>query len=79
MSYAPGDDIDTLERMIRALQLDSIVVQPAAPIVVPAGHASRAQRRALAKRAGLLHAQSQTQTCPTEPMVFDGFDDPRWF
>lgn len=56
MSYAPDDDINTLERMIRDLKRGHLVEQPAAPVRVPAGHVSRSQRRALAKRNGTLRA-----------------------
>lgn len=68
MSYAPDDDINTLERMIRDLKRGHLVEQPAAPVRVPAGHVSRSQRRALAKRNDTLRAlaltPSMTTFCP---------------
>jgi hypothetical protein len=51
MSYAPGD-LEALQQMMRA----HAARVPQQPAHVPAGHVSRAQRRALAKRAGVLHA-----------------------
>ncbi len=78
MSYLPNDPEHTeAERRIAELATRLLARSSAKPVRIPAGHANRAQRRAFAKRNGMLHAQSQTWS--REPMVFDSFDDPRWF
>ncbi len=51
MSYAPGD-LEALQQMMRAQAARA----PQQPVHVPAGHVSRAARRARAKRNGTLYA-----------------------
>jgi hypothetical protein len=68
MSYGPGD-LEVIQQMMRAQAARA----PQPPVRVPAGHASRAQRRALAKRAGLLHV-APPEAYEPRTVVFDEID-----
>lgn len=75
MSHLPNDpELAEFERRIAELAARSLAPSPAKLVRVPAGHASRAQRRALAKRDGTLRNPQEPRT--PETIVYDGADDP---